>query len=133
MQSLVMSPVPAFRIELFKVGFEYNPSTDRDVLTSNDALKEYLSNLWKLTTTKVEGLPWGIVQTSGGVLAIGTASRVHMFTVGSTSRKIHWKAWKPIAFPNHNPVPYCFHPGTDVIAFVELQTGRCVHCSRWWD
>ena len=63
---------------------------------------------------------------AGGMCAIMKDS-VRLFTPAPASQEM--KEWK-IPLPVACPANYCFHPGADVIAFVERQEPRYVHSNK---
>ena len=63
---------------------------------------------------------------AGGMYAIMKDS-VRLFTPAPASQEM--KEWK-IPLPVACPANYCFHPGADVIAFVERQEPRYVHSNK---
>ena len=63
-------------------------------------------------------------RSAGGVYAILEDS-VRLFTLGSHSRGIPSKEWR-IPLPVSHVDDYCFHPGADVIAFLDVDRSLCV-------
>ena len=65
--------------------------------------------------------PWGYSRAVGGVrtLPIATNHSIRLLILGSTSRGIPRKKWE-IPIPTAVLPTYCFYPGADVIAFIEL-------------
>ena len=67
----------------------------------------------------------GCVGMTGGVYGMVEDS-IRLFTLGSASRGIPCKEWE-ISSPVNDVEGYCFYPGADVIAFLDvLQRQRYV-------
>jgi len=69
----------------------------------------------------------GYIKAAGGICAILT-DQVRLFAVGSIARGIPYKEWA-IPLPVITPQDYEFDPGTDIIAFLEVQGLMCVYVS----
>jgi hypothetical protein len=123
------------KIDLFAAGLEYNPGAGVSLADSREALLQYRSNLDSLCPIEERTVesPWegdmGLVKTAGGVCAIVKGGSVRLVTLGSASRGIPNKEWE-IPAPVANQLDYCFYPGADVIAFVNLQESGYV-CFSW--
>jgi hypothetical protein len=124
---IVASPLVQHRIDLFSVGLEYNAVAGVSLTDSQEALLRYRSNPDPLC--QIENIrqdPLNSIRTTGGVHAALKDGLVRLFTLSSPSRGIQHREWKiplPVAHQGH----YCFFPGADVIAFLELQQLGCVH------
>jgi hypothetical protein len=131
------SPLIKHKIELFAAGLEYNAAAGINLPESREAFRERASNLGLLFAIEETVVPLevqldfvNISKTAGGVHAVYTGSGpVRLFSLGSASRGIPCKQWQ-IPSPVENCVGHCIYPPADLIAFVELQGGRCVDGHR---
>jgi hypothetical protein len=127
--AIVASPLVQHRIDLFSIGLEYNAEVGVSLTDSRDALIRYRSNpdsLCRVESSRENSL--NSVRTAGGVYVAVKDGSVRLFTLSSPSRGIQHREWK-IPLPVVDLWNYCFYPGADVIAFVELQQSRRVHFS----
>ena len=121
----IASPLVEHKIDLFQVGLEYNATAGVDLNESRKALLQYnacLNSLRPIEKRVVDFLQPDkgySLRTTGGVHAVVKDS-VRLFIPGSPTRGIPYKEWE-IPLPTANPIGYCFYPGADIIAFVELR------------
>ena len=119
----IASPLVQHKIDLFKVGLEYNTAAGIDLNESRKALLQYNTCLKSLSPIEKrvvdfpppsEGYSF---KTAGGVHAV-VKNSVRLFSPGSALRRIPYKEWE-IPLPAAHPRGYCFYPGADIIAFAD--------------
>ena len=121
----IASPLVQHKIDLFKAGLQYNAAAGVDLSESRKALLQYNTCLESLhpIDERVVDLPQPdgdyFLRTAGGVHAVVKDS-VRLFNPGSAPRRIPYEEWE-IPLPIADPIGYCFYPGADIIAFVELR------------
>ena len=119
----IASPLVQHRVDLFKVGLEYNATAGVNLDESRKALLQYntcLKSLSPIEKRVVDFLPPSegySFKTAGGVHAV-VKNSVRLFSPGSALRRIPYKEWE-IPLPAAHPRGYCFYPGADIIAFVD--------------
>ena len=110
---------------------EHNAAAGVSLTDSQKALLQYLSNLDSLRPGEkrtVGGLcpSSRFLKTVGGITAVMEDDSVRLFSLGSPTRGIPYKEWE-IPLPAVDILDgYCFYPGADVIAFLNVPSSVCV-------
>ena len=125
--AILLSPSIQHKINLYAVGFEYNPAAGIDIAESRKALHQYLSNLDSLcpieerSVEKLRVEEHGIdrVRAAGGAIVI-VDEPVRLLALGSSTRR-----GDPASA--HRIRNYGFYPGADVSAFVEMEDAMYVY------
>jgi len=129
----LFSPLIQHKIDLYSTGLEYNAAAGVSLADSRKALLQYRASLDSLCpsekwTVKDIATTAVFCRSAGDVYAILEDS-VRLFTLGSPSRGIPFKEWR-IPLPVYGVGDYCFHPGADVIAFLDVDQSLCVYPPR---